>query len=179
MNIHHLAAILVRIAGIVLLLKSIELVVSIAMAGATNFVGQPGYVAFLTFQVMWLTAGILFLLFPTRIAGNLMPAAPAEVTDQDNIPVNTLTCLIIIAAGLYFLIDGIKDLASFFTYWVVYVSQGYGQGLDKVSFWQPNLAGQLAPSIVSLVAGLWLLLKPQRIVDLIHRLRRAHPDQAQ
>jgi len=176
MNIYHLAAVLIRIAGIVLVLKSIELVVSMAMAGATNFVGQPGYVAFFTFQVMWLTAGILFLLFPTRIAGNLVPTGSIEPPDQDNIPADALARLIIVAAGLYFLIDGIKDLALFFTYWAVYMSQGYGDGINKVAFWQSNFAGQLVSATVSLIAGLWLLLRPQRIADLIHRLRRAHPE---
>jgi len=176
MNVHHLAALLVRIAGLILVLKSIDLVVSMAMAGATNFVGKPGYIAFMTFQVMWLTAGILFLLFPLRIAGNLLPTTPAVTPDQDHVPADALTRLILIAAGLYFLVDGIKDLASFFTYWAVYVSQGYGQGLNKVAFWQSNFSGQLVSSIVSLLAGLWLLLRPVGIANLIHRLRGRHPE---
>lgn len=176
MNIHHLAAVLIRIAGIVLVLKSIELVVSMAMAGASNFAGQPGYAAFLTFQVMWLTAGILFLLFPTRIAGNLVPAAAVESSNADDISADALTRLIVVAAGLYFLIDGIKDLAAFFTYWAVYTSQGFGQGLSEVPFWSPQFAGLLTSSAVSIAAGLWLLLRPISIMELIHRLRRAHPE---
>ncbi len=177
MNVYHLAAVLIRITGLVLILKSIETVVGLAMAGATNIAGQPGFVAFLTFHVMWLTAGVLFLLFPSRIAGNLVPAAPPKTLNQDDIPADALTHLIIIAAGLYFLVDGIKALASLASFWAVYMTQSYGQGLSQTpSFWNTGYTGQVTSGVVSLVAGLWLLLRPVGIARLIHRLRRAHPE---
>lgn len=175
MNVHHLAALLVRIAGLILILKSLELVISLAMAGATNIVGQPGHVAFLTFHVMWFTAGVLFVMFPTRIAGNLVPAPAPDAESDDDIPADTLTRLILIAAGLYFLIEGIRDLVSFFSYWAVYMSQGFGDGLAKISFWQPRFVAQFVSGVVALGAGLILLLRPAGIASLIQQLRRSHP----
>lgn len=176
MNVHHLAALLVRITGIILLVKSIETGIGLAMVGATDIFNQPGHVSFLTFHVMWLTAGVLMLLFPMRIASNVVPAAAAQTAQSDDIPADALTRVILVAAGLYFIVDGIKALSSLASYWAVYTAQGAGHGLAPVQFWTQSIAHQTLMGTVSMCVGLILLLRPQGVARLITRLRQAHPD---
>lgn len=172
MNVHHLAALLVRIAGILLLLHGVEIAIGLIGVGAAQGVMAPSAWLFLTFAVMWLTAAVLMLLYPTRVAGAFLPRAPADAQDADAIPSDAMTRLVLVAAGLFFLIDGIKDLASVAAYWAIYTAQGAGAGLAPVSFWTPTVIQPAATGSVALAAGLWLLLRPAGIAAFIHRLRR-------
>lgn len=175
MNVHHLAALLVRLTGLILLLRSLETAIGLAMAGATDILGQSGAVPFLTFQVLWLTAGILLLLFPNWIAGNIVPAPDKDSPHYDDIPSSALASLIVVVAGLYFIVDGVKALASLASYWAVFTAQGAGHGLAPLKFWTQSIAHQTITGSISLVVGLLLLLRPHGAAAVINRLRRVHP----
>lgn len=178
MTIHQLASLLIRIAGLVLLLRSIEMIAWVVAAGTVNQAFDSNQWLFLTFNTMWLTAAVCFIFFPSRVAFNLVPRGTTDATsvERDDIPNDALTRLILVAAGLYFLVDGIKDLAGLATNWLIYLAQGTGAGLSPTSFWTGNFVAQLVTGSVSVAAGLWLLLRPSGIAALIHRLRRTAPD---
>ena len=180
MNVYHLSAVLVRIAGIVLTVMGLQQGISwfaIASSGAYSDVAwsYPDAWMPLTVFVMWLTAGLIMLIFPGQVAGNLMPASGPGTSAIDEIPNDNLTRLILLGGGLYFTIQGAVSLTYLIVYWIYYFFESAKLNVSWLPFWNAGLVGRAASGLVELGAGLVLLFRTHGIGALFSKLRRASP----
>lgn len=176
MSLQNLAALAVRITGIILLIKAIEAILTVVLSGMSGTLFTPSGLPFLGIHGLWLAAAVVLIAAPLRIAGALGAApddAPAANQTSDAISAETVAQIIVIGTGLYFLVDAAKAFFSFVFYFIAYTAQGAGHGLAPIQFWQQSILNQTVMGAVSFVAALWFLFGSRGIAELVHRLRRA------
>lgn len=164
MPIHTLTALAIRVTGIVILIKAIELGASYQAMGMPS----PGW-AWATVAVM-AAAALSMILFPLALAGRLLPAGGTRDTLDTDPPVGggAIERLAASVIGLYFLVVAVTDGS----YYVLLAAATQSFGGPPI--WNNHQIASAGTTVLEFVFALWLLFGARQLVTLMRWARTAH-----
>lgn len=168
MTATQLFSVIVRIAGIVILLWGLRSHVPY-LAGLLG----PSPIALwdvlsLTVIVMSVVAGIIMVAAPGAVARRFLPF-PGESKLSASLSAEDLQLVLISTLGLWTLVQGLLDGAYMMVVWSMY--QGAIRSAGSTWLMAPEQMGTLASAIGEIVFGLAMLFRARSLTALVTRLR--------
>jgi len=164
----QLVALGVRIAGIMLLIYTLQNGVSFI----TTFISQDSYknmvLAIMLMVAIFLTTSLLFIKFPLTIASKLLPKVGDDKLEW-NISLVEVYMAAYFLLGLFLLVTTVPQLF----YWLVYGYMYKNTEPPTYNEFGPDDIASMVLVTVKLILGVWLLLGARGLWGLVYKLRNA------